>query len=37
MGLYGVLNSGVSGMNAQTNRLGTVADNIRGCVKTLRF
>ena len=29
MGLYGVLNSGVSGMNAQTNRLGTVADNIQ--------
>ncbi|SFJ51625.1 flagellar hook protein FlgE [Methylobacterium brachiatum] len=29
MGLYGVLNSGVSGMNAQTNRLGVVADNIQ--------
>ncbi|WP_342108182.1 flagellar hook protein FlgE [Methylobacterium sp. SI9] len=29
MGLYGVLNAGVSGMNAQTNRLGVVADNIQ--------
>jgi flagellar hook protein FlgE len=29
MGLYGVLNSGVSGMNAQSNRLGVVADNIQ--------
>ena len=28
MGLYGVLNTGVSGMNAQSNRLGVVADNI---------
>ena len=29
MGLYGVLNTGVSGMNAQSNRLGVVADNIQ--------
>ncbi|MCJ2048334.1 flagellar hook protein FlgE [Methylobacterium sp. J-070] len=29
MGLYGVLNAGVSGMNAQSNRLGVVADNIQ--------
>ena len=29
MGLFGVLNAGVSGMNAQTNRLGVVADNIQ--------
>ncbi|MGN8092333.1 flagellar hook protein FlgE [Methylobacterium sp. 22177] len=29
MGLYGVLHAGVSGMNAQSNRLGTVADNIQ--------
>ncbi len=28
MSLYGVLRTGVSGMNAQSNRLGTVADNI---------
>ena len=28
MSLYGVLRSGVSGMNAQANRLSTVADNI---------
>src|SRR5690606_15811521 len=26
--LYGVLRTGVSGMNAQSNKLGTVADNI---------
>ena len=29
MGLYGVLNAGVSGMNAQSNRLSVVADNIQ--------
>ncbi|NIX78416.1 flagellar hook protein FlgE [Microvirga terricola] len=29
MSLYGVLRSGVSGMNAQSNKLGTVADNIQ--------
>ncbi len=29
MSLYGVLRSGVSGMNAQSNRLGVVADNIQ--------
>jgi flagellar hook protein FlgE len=29
MSLYGVLRSGVSGMNAQSNRLGAVADNIQ--------
>lgn len=28
MSLYGVLRTGVSGMNAQSNKLGTVADNI---------
>lgn len=28
MGLYGVLRTGVSGMNAQSSKLGTVADNI---------
>jgi flagellar hook protein FlgE len=29
MSLYGVLRSGVSGMNAQSNKLGTVAENIQ--------
>lgn len=29
MSLYGVLRSGTSGMNAQSNRLGVVADNIQ--------
>ncbi|MCO6386593.1 flagellar hook protein FlgE [Aliihoeflea sp. 40Bstr573] len=28
MSLYGMMRTGVSGMNAQSNRLGTVADNI---------
>ena len=28
MSLYGTMRTGVSGMNAQANRLGTVADNI---------
>jgi len=28
MSLYGVMRTGVSGMNAQSNKLGTVADNI---------
>ena len=28
MSLYGVMRTGVSGMNAQANRLSTVADNI---------
>lgn len=28
MGLYGVMRTGVSGMNAQSSKLGTVADNI---------
>ena len=28
MSLYGVLRSGVSGMNAQSNKLGTIAENI---------
>lgn len=28
MSLYGVLRTGVSGMNAQSNKLGTIADNI---------
>ena len=28
MSLYGMMRTGVSGMNAQANRLGTVADNI---------
>ncbi|MTI16768.1 flagellar hook protein FlgE [Rhodobacteraceae bacterium RKSG542] len=28
MGLYGIMNTSVSGMNAQSNKLGTVADNI---------
>ncbi|TPW26901.1 flagellar hook protein FlgE [Pararhizobium mangrovi] len=28
MGLYGMMRTGVSGMNAQSNRLGTVSDNI---------
>jgi flagellar hook protein FlgE len=28
MSLYGVLRTGVSGMNAQANKLGTIADNI---------
>lgn len=28
MGLYGMMRTGVSGMNAQANRLSTVADNI---------
>ena len=29
MSLYGVLRTGVSGMNAQSNKLGTVAENIQ--------
>ena len=29
MSLYGVLRSGTSGMNAQSSRLGVVADNIQ--------
>lgn len=28
MGLYGIMNTSVSGMNAQSNKLATVADNI---------
>ncbi|TJW37873.1 MAG: flagellar hook-basal body complex protein, partial [Mesorhizobium sp.] len=28
MSLYGMMRTGVSGMNAQANRLSTVADNI---------
>ncbi|MFN4207141.1 MAG: flagellar basal body protein, partial [Agrobacterium albertimagni] len=28
MSLYGTMRTGVSGMNAQSNRLSTVADNI---------
>ena len=28
MGLFGVMRSGVSGMNAQSSKLGTVAENI---------
>ncbi|MBW8319467.1 MAG: flagellar basal body protein, partial [Rhizobium sp.] len=28
MSLYGTMRTGVSGMNAQANRLGTVAENI---------
>ncbi|WP_057466029.1 flagellar hook protein FlgE [Pseudovibrio sp. POLY-S9] len=28
MGLYGIMNTSVSGMNAQSNKLSTVADNI---------
>ena len=28
MGLYGMMRTGASGMSAQSNRLGTVADNI---------
>ncbi len=28
MSLYGVLRTGVSGMNAQANKLGTIADNV---------
>lgn len=28
MGLYGVMRTGISGMNAQANRLSTVADNV---------
>lgn len=28
MGLYGIMRTGVSGMNAQSSKLGTVADNI---------
>ena len=28
MSLYGILRTGVSGMNAQSNKLGTIADNV---------
>src|SRR5438477_406824 len=28
MSLYGVMRTGVSGMNAQSNKLGTIADNV---------
>jgi flagellar hook protein FlgE len=31
MSLYGMMRTGASGMNAQANRLGTVADNIANC------
>ncbi|MGO4573394.1 flagellar hook protein FlgE [Microvirga sp. 2TAF3] len=34
MSLYGVLRSGVSGMNAQSNKLGTVAENIQNANTT---
>ncbi|MBM6580011.1 flagellar hook protein FlgE [Microvirga sp. BT689] len=34
MSLYGVLRSGVSGMNAQSNKLGTVAENIQNSSTT---
>lgn len=34
MSLYGVLRSGVSGMNAQSNKLGTVAENIQNASTT---
>ncbi|MBN9262083.1 MAG: flagellar hook protein FlgE, partial [Hyphomicrobium sp.] len=28
MSVYGLMRTGASGMNAQSNRLGTIADNI---------
>jgi len=34
MSLYGVLRTGVSGMNAQSNKLGTVAENIQNANTT---
>ena len=34
MSLYGVLRSGVSGMNAQSNKLGTVAENVQNSATT---
>jgi len=34
MSLYGVLRSGVSGMNAQSNKLGTVAENLQNSATT---
>lgn len=34
MSLYGVLRTGVSGMNAQSNKLGTVAENIQNSSTT---
>ncbi len=34
MSLYGVMRSGVSGMNAQSSKLGTVADNIQNASTT---
>ncbi|MBD8553450.1 flagellar hook protein FlgE [Rhizobium sp. CFBP 8762] len=34
MSLYGTMRTGVSGMNAQANRLGTVADNIANASTT---
>lgn len=34
MSLFGVLRSGVSGMNAQSNKLGTVAENIQNANTT---
>lgn len=34
MSLYGVLRSGVSGMNAQSNKLGTVAENVQNSSTT---
>lgn len=34
MSLYGVLRTGVSGMNAQSNKLGTVAENIQNASTT---
>jgi len=35
MSLYGVLRSGVSGMNAQSSKLGTVADNVQNSATTV--
>lgn len=34
MGVYGLMRTGVSGMNAQSNRLGTIADNIANASTT---
>lgn len=33
MSLYGTMRTGVSGMNAQANRLSTVADNIANAIR----
>ena len=34
MSLFGVLRTGVSGMNAQSNRIGTISENVQNSSTT---